>query len=253
MSEFLPLLDPISNCPKARFNFSCCSEEPRHHSSRRWSFNPRKESQNIEGTERRRTIRGEGSFDSFTSVDCPFRLNSFCRRLPCTVKANMAVDLPSDQRISDTDILHNINTFMFAGSDTSSLSLTWTLLLLAQNPSIQDRLRAELFSVAPTSSGSLSHLTEDEIHSLYTIISNLPYLDNVTRESLRLIPPVHSSIRVATQDDEVPVSYPVHNRNGEAIKHKSTITIPKGTLIHVAVEGFNLDKKFWGEDAWEFV
>lgn len=165
----------------------------------------------------------------------------------------MAVDLPLDQRISDTDILHNINTFMFAGSDTSSLSLTWTLLLLAQNQTIQDRLRAELSSVAPTSSGNLSHLTEDEIQSLYSIISNLPYLNNVTRESLRLIPPVHSSLRVATQDDEIPVSHPVRDRRGEVIEHKSTVTVPRGSLIHVAVEGFNLDKAFWGEDAWEFV
>ena len=53
------------------------------------------------------------------------------------VKANMASDLPTDQRISDDDILHNINTFLFAGSDTSSLSLTWALLLLAQNSDIQ--------------------------------------------------------------------------------------------------------------------
>lgn len=140
---------------------------------------------------------------------------------------------------------------MFAGSDTSSLSLTWTLLLLSQNPTIQDRLRAELFSVSPPSSENLSHLTEDEIHSLYTAISNLPYLHNVTRESMRLIPPVHSSIRVATQDDEVPVSCPVHSRDG-AIMNQSTITVPKGSFVHVAVEGFNLDKAFWGDDAWEF-
>lgn len=140
---------------------------------------------------------------------------------------------------------------MFAGSDTSSLSLTWTLLLLAQNPEIQDRLRAELLSVYPTSQGDLSDLTDEEIHSLYTHISNLPFLDNIIRESIRLIPPVHSSIRVATQDDEIPTSSPVRDRNGN-VSGKASISFPKGSFIHVAVEGFNLDKEIWGADAWEF-
>ncbi|KAF8973329.1 cytochrome-450 hydroxylase [Flammula alnicola] len=170
--------------------------------------------------------------------------------LSLLLKANVATDLPTDQRISDADILHNINTFMFAGSDTSSLSLTWTLLLLAQNPTMQDRLRTELLSVLP--SASLSHLTEDEIHSLSAIISNLPYLHNVIRESIRLIPPVHSSIRVATEDDEIPTSYPVHCLDGTILSQKSTVTVPKGSFVHVAVEGFNLDKSIWGDDAWAF-
>ncbi|CAA7263202.1 unnamed protein product [Cyclocybe aegerita] len=173
--------------------------------------------------------------------------------LTLLLKSNIATDLPPDQRISDADILHNINTFMFAGSDTSSLSLTWTLLLLAQNPAIQDRLHAELLSISPVSSGSLADLTEDEIQSLYTTISNLPYLHNVIRESIRLIPPVHSSIRVATQDDEVPTSYPVHKRDGTIIDRPTTVSVPKGSFVHVAVEGFQLDKEFWGEDAWQFL
>ncbi|KAF9478642.1 cytochrome-450 hydroxylase [Pholiota conissans] len=172
--------------------------------------------------------------------------------LSLLLKSNVATDLPEDQRISDEDILNNINTFMFAGSDTSSLSLTWTLLLLAQNPAMQDRLRAELFSVySPSSSGTLADLTEDEIHSLHSAISNLPYLHNVVRECIRLIPPVHSSIRVATEDDEIPTSSPVYGRDGRPTEKRS-VTVPKGSFVHVAVEGFNLDKSFWGEDAWEF-
>jgi cytochrome P450 len=167
------------------------------------------------------------------------------------VKSNSATDLPPECRISDEDILHNINTFMFAGSDTSSLSLSWTLLLLAQNPAVQKRLRAELLSVAPTS-GDFHTLTEDEIQSLYAVVSNLPYLDNVARESLRLIPPLHSSIRVAMQDDEIPTMHPVHARDGKILEGRRSVSVSKGSFIHVAVEGFNLDKGIWGGDAWEF-
>ena len=67
------------------------------------------------------------------------------------MKSNQSVDIAPNQRISDEDILNNINTFMFAGSDTSSLSLTWTLLLLAQNPGVQHRLRSELRTIASLS------------------------------------------------------------------------------------------------------
>jgi cytochrome P450 len=169
-----------------------------------------------------------------------------------TVKSNTAADLPPEYRISDNDILNNINTFMFAGSDTSSLSMTWTLLLLAQNPGIQDRLRTELRSVAQEFPRDLSALSEDQIQSLHSTLSGLPFLHNVTRESLRLIPPVHSTLRVATQNNEVPTLYPVHNRNGTVNMTKHSVLVPKGTFVHLSIEAFNLDKAIWGEDAWEF-
>ena len=152
-----------------------------------------------------------------------------------------------------------INTFMFAGTDTTSLALAWTLFLLAKYPSIQTRLRAELVSVKPTA--LISELTEDEIQSLFSQLADLPYLENVLRETLRLIPPVHSSIRVATKDDVVPVSSPmkrrVSNETGtdsvveeEIVKE---IVVPKGTFIHVPIEGFQLDKELWGADAWQYM
>jgi cytochrome P450 len=168
------------------------------------------------------------------------------------VKANAAMDLPDEHRISDQDILNNINTFMFAGSDTSSLSMTWTLLLLAQNHDIQDRLRTELLSIAPEFPRTLSDLSEDEIQSLHAALSALPLLHNVTRESLRLIPPLHSTLRVATQDDEVPTLYPVHNRDGTVNEKRHSFIVPKGTFVHVSMEAFNLDKTVWGDDAWDF-
>lgn len=169
--------------------------------------------------------------------------------LSLLLKSNIATDLPPDQRISDEDILHNINTFMFAGSDTTSLALTWTFLLLAKNPDLQTRLRMELLSIVPTT--PISRLSPEEIESLHNTLQNLPYLNNVCRESLRLVPPVHSSLRVATQDDEIPVSYPVHLSDGTISEQKS-ISVPKGCFVHVPVEAFNLDKGMWGPNAWDF-
>jgi cytochrome P450 len=188
--------------------------------------------------------------------------SSGCARdlLSLLLRANAATDLPAEQRISDEDILHNINTFMFAGSDTTSLALTWTLLLLAQNPEWQARLRVELLQILPPNIAhstfpDLSTLSEDEISSLYAAIAEHPLLDNVCRESLRLIPPVHSSLRVAQQDDVVPTMYPVMHKGKDGVLKETDrrhVFVPKGTFVHVPIEAFNLDRHIWGSDAWKF-
>jgi Cytochrome P450 len=153
-----------------------------------------------------------------------------------TVKSNAATDLPPEERISDDDVLHNINTFMFVGTDSSSLSVTFTLLLLARHPSIQDRLRAELRSMARP-----ENLGDEAVLAHYQELAVLPLLDKVCRESLRLVPAIHSTLRVATQDDVLPAS------KGE------NIHIRKGTFIHVPLEQMNLDREIWGENAWSFM
>ena len=47
-------------------------------------------------------------------------------------------------------------------------------------------------------------------------LNALPYLDMVVRETLRLDPPVPTTIRVPMQDDVIPVDLPFIDRNGEA-------------------------------------
>ncbi|KAL1937797.1 hypothetical protein VTO73DRAFT_12816 [Trametes versicolor] len=171
--------------------------------------------------------------------------------LSALLKSNIAVDLPPDQRISDEDILNNINTFLFAGSDTSSLTVTWLIYLLAKYPEVQERLRTELRFVAPTV--PLESLTQDEIASVYALVAELPYLENVVKETLRLIPPVHSSIRVATQDDVVPTSVPVPLRGPKGkVEMVDSFVMPKGACVHVPIEAFNLDREVWGTDGWAF-
>jgi cytochrome P450 len=150
--------------------------------------------------------------------------------------SNASTDLAPEQRISEEDILHNINTFMFVGSDTTSLAVTWTLLLLAKYTSIQDELRAELCGLPRP-----GNIGDDTVLALYQEIAAAPLLEKVCRETLRLVPAMHSFLRVATQDDVLPDS------KGEGF------CIRKGTLVHVPIEAMNLDREIWGEDAWKFV
>jgi cytochrome P450 len=150
--------------------------------------------------------------------------------------SNAATDLSPEQRISEEEILDNINTFMFVGSDTTSLAVTWTLLLLAKHPSIQDRLRAELCSLPRP-----GNIDDDVVLTHYQGIAAAPLLDKVCRETLRLVPAVHSFLRAATQDDVLPDS------KGEGF------CIRKGTIVHVPIEAMNMDREIWGKDAWSFV
>ncbi len=53
----------------------------------------------------------------------------------------------------------------------------WVLIELAKNPSVQDRLRAEI----------TKHSVQDPTYE--ELMTSLPYLDAVTCETLRLHPP----------------------------------------------------------------
>ena len=66
---------------------------------------------------------------------------------------------------------------MLAGHETTANALSWALLELAQAPSIQDRLRAEI--LAARSARSTAYLTADDMHAM-------PFLNAVVQVS-RLI------------------------------------------------------------------
>ena len=52
--------------------------------------------------------------------------------------------------MSDNEILDQLSTFLFAGSDTTAISIAWALYYLSLNPTIQTELRDELIQlVAP--------------------------------------------------------------------------------------------------------
>lgn len=65
-----------------------------------------------------------------------------------SVRANLATDLPASQRMSDHEIAAQVTTFLFAGSETSSIALTWTLHALSDHPDVQAKLREEILAVS---------------------------------------------------------------------------------------------------------
>jgi cytochrome P450 len=92
---------------------------------------------------------------------------------------------------SDADIVGQIPSLFAAAFEAGQSVLTWTLLLLAQHPRIAAELLDELRSKMGSRMPSLSEA------------GNLPYLDAVVRESMRILPPVPFQIRVAQCDTEI--------------------------------------------------
>ncbi|KIJ68616.1 hypothetical protein HYDPIDRAFT_81313 [Hydnomerulius pinastri MD-312] len=169
--------------------------------------------------------------------------------LSLLIKSNLSTD--ESKRISDADLLDQLSTFLFAGSDSTSLTMAWCTHLLSLNPDVQARLRDEIFSLSACSSNTTtSSGYSPQSHA--EAIDALPYLDAVIRETLRLCPPVHGTMRVATRDDNIPVSSPILLRDGTVVREGETFPIRKGSYVHVPIEALNFSEDIWGTDARSF-
>ncbi|KAG1801366.1 cytochrome P450 [Suillus plorans] len=111
------------------------------------------------------------------------------------------------RRLSDADLLSQLSTFLFASSDST---MSWCSHLLSIHPDVQGRLRSELNSMSPCASNSLS-VSGYSVPTHTAAIDGLPFFDAVVCETLRLCPPVHGTMRVATRDDDsdIPISSPI--------------------------------------------
>ncbi|GLB33170.1 putative cytochrome p450 [Lyophyllum shimeji] len=129
------------------------------------------------------------------------------------------------------------NVLLLAGYETTSISLTWALIELARKPGKQQKLREELSQFSGTDP------------TWEQLASELPYLDSVVHEVLRLHPPVSDTSRVATEDDIIPLSTPVVTTSGEIV---STVVVKKGTIVAAPIRAINRSEAFWGPSAKEF-
>jgi cytochrome P450 len=84
-----------------------------------------------------------------------------------------------------------VMTLFVAGHETTALALTWTWVLLAENPQVETRLLAEIQDVC----GERLPAAGD--------LSRLRYTEMVLKEALRLYPPVWTIARVAAGDCEI--------------------------------------------------
>ncbi|OAX33610.1 cytochrome P450, partial [Rhizopogon vinicolor AM-OR11-026] len=129
-----------------------------------------------------------------------------------------------------------ISTSIIWADSLFAVTLTWALIELSKHSNVQTRLREELLVFGPDP-------TYDQLKA------NLPYLDAVVHEILRLHPPITELTRVASADDVIPLSEPVCTASG---KMTESISVAKGTFISIPIAAINRSTSIWGPDAKQF-
>ncbi|CAG9771677.1 unnamed protein product [Ceutorhynchus assimilis] len=129
------------------------------------------------------------------------------------------------QPLTQEEIREEVDTFMFAGHDTTSWAIAVALYLLSNHPEVQKKVREEQREIF----GKKRDRTVT-----YQDLQNMKYLEVVIKETLRLYPSLAMIGRLATDD----------------INFKGNI-IPKNTLMTLFIFGINRDPDYY-ENPEEF-
>lgn len=138
---------------------------------------------------------------------------------------NDLLDMLLDARLEDGrqftvgQLVQEMNGIVFAGHDTTAMTLTWLFYLLSQHPDIEAKLVDEIETVLGDKPPTLSDL------------DNLPYTEAVINETMRCYPPVYATIRETIEDDIL----------GE------TYHVPKSTSLVVNIRGIHHHSAYWDD------
>ncbi|KAL1813811.1 hypothetical protein ACET3Z_023876 [Daucus carota] len=137
--------------------------------------------------------------------------------------ADNCVDGRLVNSLTTRELVDECKTFFFGGHETTALTLSWTLLLLAMHPEWQNQLREEIRQVVG-----------DEVVDA-TKLAGLKKMGWVMSEVLRLYPSAPNVQRQAKDDIRV-----------------DEVTIPKGTNMWIDVVAMNHDPGLWGDTVHDF-
>ncbi|XP_055539818.1 probable cytochrome P450 9f2 [Wyeomyia smithii] len=132
----------------------------------------------------------------------------------------------AESNYTDMDIAAATATFYFGGIETTTVLLSFAIYEMALNPSIQEKLRAEIDSV-------WRELDNKELS--YEAIQQMKYLDMVVSETLRKWPPLGVTNRRCVK------SYTVEDYDG------NKVVIEAGTLIQIPIFAIHRDGKYFPE------
>ncbi len=103
-----------------------------------------------------------------------------------------ATDTESGDSMTNRQLRDELVTIHAAGHETSSNALSWTLYLLAKNPTVLAKLRTEI-----------QHTLGNQSHPNFADLRNLQYTKQVIEEGMRLYPPAYAVGRECVEKDKI--------------------------------------------------
>ncbi|KAB2634492.1 cytochrome P450 734A1-like [Pyrus ussuriensis x Pyrus communis] len=134
-----------------------------------------------------------------------------------------AINSGLGREATDQFISVNCKNIYLAGNETTAISATWTLMLLASNLQWQERVRAEVLEVCQGRTPDADMLLK------------MKRLTMVIHESMRLYPPT-----------------PVVSREAFADMKFEDIIVPKGVIVWTVMLTLHTDPEIWGPDSYTF-
>ncbi|KAF7356001.1 Cytochrome P450 [Mycena venus] len=139
--------------------------------------------------------------------------------------------------LTEAEIVAQTAVIMIAGQDTTANTLSFGLVELARAPEFQDELRSEIHSTLRASDGgSVSY-------------DNMPLLNALIKESLRMFPAEAIAERIAVEDVAIPLTGSLTTTTGEHISH---VPVRKGQILTLGIASYQRLESRWGDDAQEF-
>ncbi len=133
------------------------------------------------------------------------------------------VDRATGDQLDDVNIRYQINTFLIAGHETTSGLLSYTLYALLKNPDVLQKCIDEVdrvFGPDPT------------VRPTYQQTTQLAYINQVLKESLRLWPPAPAFALYPYKDEEI-----------------CGYKLRKGVSVNILVGALHRDPEVWGPRA----
>jgi cytochrome P450 len=122
------------------------------------------------------------------------------------------------RRFTGHDLVSEMMSILFAGHETTAMTLMWLFYRVSRSPEIEQKLWDEVDGVL---NGRLPTLAD---------IDNMPYTHQLIQETLRYYPSVYLTLREAEEDDEFDGYH-----------------IPAGTQFVVNIRGIHRDPRYWDE------
>ena len=106
----------------------------------------------------------------------------------------MMLDAEQDPDFPEFDhqqVVDEMKQYLWAGTETTALTLAWCLYLLSANPGVTERIREEANRVC------------GDREPRWDEVQQLSFTRQVIQETMRLYPPIWALIRIAAEDDEI--------------------------------------------------